>query len=137
MNSIIRFCHNIYIFTASLSSHVSLSLQVFEGANVRANTKCVIKILKPVKKKKIKREIKILQNMCGGTNIIQLLDVVRDPQSKHHLSSLNTSTIPTSKCCTLPSPTTISAITSLNCSRRLITVIPMESCIVMSNRTMS
>jgi casein kinase II subunit alpha len=22
------------------------------------------------------------QNMCGGTNIIQLLDVVRDPQSK-------------------------------------------------------
>jgi casein kinase II subunit alpha len=46
------------------------------------NSKCVIKILKPVKKKKIKREIKILQNMCGGTNIIQLLDVVRDPQSK-------------------------------------------------------
>lgn len=35
-----------------------------------------------MKKKKIKREIKILQNMCGGTNIIQLLDVVRDPQSK-------------------------------------------------------
>lgn len=45
-------------------------------------TKCVVKILKPVKKKKIKREIKILQNMCGGTNIIQLLDVVRDAQSK-------------------------------------------------------
>ncbi|CAM9222719.1 unnamed protein product [Ascophyllum nodosum] len=51
--------------------------------NVLNNTKCVIKILKPVKKKKIKsREIKILQNLCGGTNIIQLLDVVRDPQSK-------------------------------------------------------
>lgn len=57
-------------------------MQVFEGINVVNNTKCVIKILKPVKKKKIKREIKILQNMCGGTNIIQLLDVVRDPQSK-------------------------------------------------------
>ena len=56
--------------------------EVFEGHNVGNNTKCVIKILKPVKKKKIKREIKILQNMCGGTNIIQLLDVVRDPQSK-------------------------------------------------------
>lgn len=56
--------------------------EVFEGMNVVNNTKCVIKILKPVKKKKIKREIKILQNMCGGTNIIQLLDVVRDPQSK-------------------------------------------------------
>lgn len=56
--------------------------EVFEGHNVGNNSKCVIKILKPVKKKKIKREIKILQNMCGGTNIIQLLDVVRDPQSK-------------------------------------------------------
>jgi len=32
--------------------------------------------------KKIKREIKILQNLCGGTNIIKLLDVVRDPQTK-------------------------------------------------------
>ena len=30
----------------------------------------------------LRREIKILQNLCGGTNIIQLLDVVRDPQSK-------------------------------------------------------
>ncbi|GLE05262.1 hypothetical protein PINS_up014262 [Pythium insidiosum] len=56
--------------------------EVFEGYNVTNNTKCVIKILKPVKKKKIKREIKILQNLSGGVNIVQLLDVVRDPQSK-------------------------------------------------------
>jgi len=35
-----------------------------------------------VKKSKIKREIKILQNLCGGINIIQLLDVVQDPCSK-------------------------------------------------------
>jgi len=35
-----------------------------------------------VKKKKIKREIRILQNLCGGPNIVKLLDVVRDPQSK-------------------------------------------------------
>ena len=27
-------------------------------------------------------EIKILQNLCGGPNIIELLDVVRDPYSK-------------------------------------------------------
>lgn len=27
-------------------------------------------------------EIKILQNLCGGPNIIKLLDVVRDPHSK-------------------------------------------------------
>lgn len=41
---------------------------------------CVIKVLKPVKKKKIKREIKILQNLSGGPNIVALLDVVRDQQ---------------------------------------------------------
>jgi casein kinase II subunit alpha len=40
----------------------------------------VIKVLKPVKKKKIKREIKILQNLSGGPNIVALLDVVRDNQ---------------------------------------------------------
>lgn len=82
--------------------------EVFEGVNILNNQKCIIKILKPVKKKKvrtvssfhyvsvklyasfnlklrtvqIKREIKILQNLCGGPNIIRLLDVVRDPQSK-------------------------------------------------------
>ena len=56
--------------------------EVFEGVNMRTNEKCVIKVLKPVKKKKIKREIKILQNLCGGPNIIKLLDVVIDPLSK-------------------------------------------------------
>ncbi|CAG8638402.1 27910_t:CDS:2 [Gigaspora margarita] len=56
--------------------------EVFEGVNIMNNEKCVIKVLKPVKKKKIKREIKILQNLAGGPNIISLLDVVRDPQSK-------------------------------------------------------
>lgn len=55
---------------------------VFEGVNVGKNEKCIIKILKPVKKKKIKREIKILQGLCGGTNIIQLLDICRDQHSK-------------------------------------------------------
>ena len=56
--------------------------EVFEGVDVRTNSKVIIKILKPVKKKKIKREIKILQNLRGGTNVIHLLDIVRDPQSK-------------------------------------------------------
>jgi casein kinase II subunit alpha len=56
--------------------------EVFEGVNANNGDKCVVKILKPVKKRKIKREIKILQNLCGGPNIIKLLDVVRDPQSK-------------------------------------------------------
>jgi casein kinase II subunit alpha len=35
--------------------------EVFEGVNVATNERCVIKILKPVKSKKIQREIKILQ----------------------------------------------------------------------------
>ncbi|KAL9082112.1 MAG: hypothetical protein Q9159_006703 [Coniocarpon cinnabarinum] len=56
--------------------------EVFEGINVANYQKCVIKVLKPVKKKKIKREIKILQNLSGGPNIVGLLDVVRDSQSK-------------------------------------------------------
>ncbi|ONM51108.1 CK2 protein kinase alpha 4 [Zea mays] len=56
--------------------------EVFEGINVNNNEKCIIKILKPVKKKKIKREIKILQNLYGGPNIVKLLDIVRDQHSK-------------------------------------------------------
>lgn len=56
--------------------------EVFEGINVINYQKCVIKVLKPVKKKKIKREIKILQNLSGGPNVVALLDVVRDPNSK-------------------------------------------------------
>lgn len=54
--------------------------EVFEGINVVNYQKCVIKVLKPVKKKKIKREIKILQNLAGGPNVVALLDVVRDSQ---------------------------------------------------------
>ena len=56
--------------------------EVYEGINVNNDEKVVIKILKPVKKKKIKRELKILQNLKNGPNIVKLLDVVRDPSSK-------------------------------------------------------
>ena len=56
--------------------------EVFEGINTVNYQKCVIKVLKPVKKKKIKREIKILQNLSGGPNVVALLDVVRDNASK-------------------------------------------------------
>ena len=37
--------------------------EVFEGKRAETDEKLVIKILKPVKKKKIQREIKILQNL--------------------------------------------------------------------------
>ncbi|MBN3284508.1 CSK21 kinase, partial [Polyodon spathula] len=61
--------------------------EVFEAINITNNEKVVVKILKasaseasqPVKKKKIKREIKILENLRGGPNIINLLDIVKDP----------------------------------------------------------
>lgn len=56
--------------------------EVFEAVNVLNNDRCIIKILKPVREKKIRREIKILRNLDGGTNIIRLLDVVRNPQTK-------------------------------------------------------
>ena len=51
-------------------------------------------MLKPVKKKKIKREIKILQNLSGGPNIVALLDVVRDSQVNQIFSSYNPDTVP-------------------------------------------
>ncbi|TGZ64489.1 hypothetical protein CRM22_006335 [Opisthorchis felineus] len=56
--------------------------EVFEGVNITTNGKCVIKVLKPVKKKKIKREIKILENLRGITNVISLEAVVKDPVSR-------------------------------------------------------
>ena len=56
--------------------------EVYEGINIENDERVVIKILKPVKKTKIRREIKILQTLKGGTNVINLLDVVRDPATK-------------------------------------------------------
>jgi len=69
--------------------------EVFEGINTTNHKKCVIKILKPVRKKKIQREVSILQNLSGGPNIITLYDVVRDPASRtpslifEHVDNLN------------------------------------------------
>jgi len=56
--------------------------EVFEAIDITNNEKIVIKTLKPVKKKKIKREIKILENLRGGINVIELHKVVKDPVSR-------------------------------------------------------
>lgn len=56
--------------------------EVCEAINITNNEKVVVKILKPVKKKKIKREIKILENLRGGINIITLQAVVKDVVSR-------------------------------------------------------
>ncbi|SCV71616.1 BQ2448_3204 [Microbotryum intermedium] len=56
--------------------------EVFGGIDVRhGNRKICVKVLKPIKKKKVKRELKILMNLRGGPNCIELLDVVRDARS--------------------------------------------------------
>ena len=56
---------------------------VFLAYNTRNEQRCCIKMLKPVKSKKIYREIKVLQNLSGdNNNIVQLLDTIRDPISK-------------------------------------------------------
>jgi casein kinase II subunit alpha len=44
--------------------------------------KCVVKILKPVKVYKIRREISILQKLSDHPNIIRLYDVVINPATK-------------------------------------------------------
>ncbi|XP_030765888.1 casein kinase II subunit alpha-like isoform X1 [Sitophilus oryzae] len=54
---------------------------VFEGIHESKRERVVIKMLKPVRRKKIKREIKILECLKGGTNIIKLLSVVEIPMN--------------------------------------------------------
>lgn len=57
---------------------------VFLGTVNATGQKCVIKMLKPVKKRKIKREIRILKNLYGGPNIVKLIDVLHDETTKIH-----------------------------------------------------
>ena len=56
--------------------------EVFEGLNTVNRQKVCIKVLKPVRHLKILREVKILQNLYGGPNIVKLFDVARDEASK-------------------------------------------------------
>lgn len=56
--------------------------EVFEGVNLTDNQRCVVKIMRPVKEQRLKREIKILRLVSGGPNIVTLHEVVRDPDTK-------------------------------------------------------
>ncbi|XP_072385960.1 casein kinase II subunit alpha-like [Diabrotica undecimpunctata] len=62
---------------------------VFEGHHENNDEKVVIKVLKPVRKSKIEREIKILECLKGGTNIIRLLSVVNIPTTALVFEKLN------------------------------------------------
>lgn len=39
-------------------------------------------VMRPVKEHRLRREVKILQHVSGGPNIVRLLDIVRDPDTK-------------------------------------------------------
>jgi len=56
--------------------------EVFEGVAIQIGQPCTIKVLKPVKQKKILREIKVLQDLLGAPNVVQLLDVVCEPATQ-------------------------------------------------------
>ena len=63
--------------------------EVFQGLSLKgdlAQNTVVIKVLKPVRQKKVRREIKVLKNLGEHPNIIVLKDVVKDPAS--HTTSL-------------------------------------------------
>ncbi|XP_012791090.1 casein kinase II subunit alpha-like [Sorex araneus] len=51
--------------------------EVFEAVKILTSEKVAIKVLRPTKEEKIKREIKILEMLRGGPNIINLLAVVK------------------------------------------------------------
>ena len=56
--------------------------EVFQGHDMKNDTKVVCKVLKPVKRRKMKREILILENIRGGPNCINFIEAVKDPFSK-------------------------------------------------------
>lgn len=52
--------------------------EVFSGIDLGNKRLCVLKVLKAVKLRKVQREIKILENLKEGENIITLYDIVKD-----------------------------------------------------------
>ena len=56
--------------------------EVFEGVDLDTDARCVVKIMRPVKEQRLKREIKILRHVQGGPNVVRVLDLVRDPDTK-------------------------------------------------------
>lgn len=55
---------------------------IFAGLNIVSNEKVIIKALRPIKKRKVRREVKILKCLQGCPNIPRIFDVVEDKQSR-------------------------------------------------------
>ncbi|PSC69411.1 CMGC CK2 kinase Cka1 [Micractinium conductrix] len=53
---------------------------VFEARALADGSVCVVKLLKAIEERKVKREIRALQALQGGPNIVGLLGVVRDDE---------------------------------------------------------
>ncbi|OAO13030.1 casein kinase 2, partial [Blastocystis sp. ATCC 50177/Nand II] len=56
--------------------------EVFKGIDMQTGEPISIKYLKPVRFKKIKREIKIMQQLTGGPSILPLLSTVMNEETK-------------------------------------------------------
>ena len=55
---------------------------VYEGVDVNNKNHVAIKILKPIRKEKINREIKIMKVLAGSPSVSQFIDVVKDSSTK-------------------------------------------------------
>lgn len=55
---------------------------VYSGVNMVTGEEVAVKIFKPIKKEKIRREVKILNLLKGHQNVLQIKDVVRDSSTK-------------------------------------------------------
>jgi serine/threonine protein kinase len=83
-------CHPVRLLPIKHGAGRGKYSEVFEGISNINYQKCAIKVLKPVKMKKVKRQIKILQNLSDGPNIIVLLDIVRDNEVGYLSSTSDT-----------------------------------------------
>ena len=54
--------------------------EAFAGVDLTTNQRCVIKVLKPIQEKKVLREVKILETLAGGPNIIGLVGLVKESE---------------------------------------------------------
>ena len=55
---------------------------VEQAIDKRDGSSCAVKIMKPVKEHRLRREIKILRHLAGAPHVIRLLEVLRDPDTK-------------------------------------------------------
>ncbi|OMJ87904.1 hypothetical protein SteCoe_10317 [Stentor coeruleus] len=55
---------------------------VYEGLDMTSQNKVALKILKPIKRSKVLREIKILRTLEGHPGVPKLLDIVKDNSTK-------------------------------------------------------